>query len=46
MPNVIEKYHMCVVKTMKLDSNVLSRATQMKLVMQYGVGVEGNCCVC
>ncbi|KAK4600858.1 hypothetical protein RGQ29_010459 [Quercus rubra] len=41
VPNVIEKYHMCVVKTMKLDSNVLSRATQMKLVMQYGVGVEG-----
>ncbi|XP_050268552.1 uncharacterized protein LOC126713006 [Quercus robur] len=41
VPNVIEKYHMCVVKNMKLDSNVLSRATQMKLVMQYGVGVEG-----
>ena len=42
MPNVIANYHLCVAKDMKLDSNVLSRATQMKVVMQYGVGVEGT----
>uniref|UniRef100_A0A2N9INH6 D-isomer specific 2-hydroxyacid dehydrogenase catalytic domain-containing protein n=1 Tax=Fagus sylvatica TaxID=28930 RepID=A0A2N9INH6_FAGSY len=41
VPNVIANYHLCVAKDMKLDSNVLSRATQMKVVMQYGVGVEG-----
>lgn len=28
---------------MKFDSNVISRAKQMKLLMQFGVGVEGNC---
>lgn len=27
---------------MKFDSNVISRAKQMKLIMQFGVGVEGN----
>ncbi|XP_059461544.1 uncharacterized protein LOC132190539 [Corylus avellana] len=41
VPNSIAKYHVCVVKTMKLDSNIISRATQMNLIMQYGVGLEG-----
>ncbi|CAI0556767.1 unnamed protein product [Linum tenue] len=41
VPDVIANYHLCVVKNMRLDSNVLSRANRMKLVMQYGVGLEG-----
>lgn len=28
---------------MQLDSNVISRANKMKLIMQYGVGLEGIC---
>ncbi|XP_024174394.1 hydroxypyruvate reductase isoform X3 [Rosa chinensis] len=41
VPDVIEKYDICIVKSMKLDFNVLSRAKKMKLIMQYGVGLEG-----
>jgi hypothetical protein len=44
VPNSIVKYHMCVVKLMKLNSNIISRATQMNLIIQYGVGLEGNLC--
>lgn len=29
-------------KLMKLDSDLLSRAEKMKLVLQYGVGLEGH----
>ncbi|XP_022755951.1 uncharacterized protein LOC111303783 isoform X1 [Durio zibethinus] len=41
VPDHIGNYHLCVVKNMRLDSNVISRAKQMKLIMQYGVGLEG-----
>ncbi|GAB4844746.1 hypothetical protein Ancab_038136 [Ancistrocladus abbreviatus] len=41
VPTVIGNYHLCVVKMMKLDSDVISRAKQMKLIMQFGVGLEG-----
>ncbi|XP_006390689.2 uncharacterized protein LOC18009464, partial [Eutrema salsugineum] len=41
VPEVIKNYHICVVKSMQLDSNVISRATKMKIIMQYGVGLEG-----
>ncbi|ESR54758.1 hypothetical protein CICLE_v10020311mg [Citrus x clementina] len=41
VPDVIANYHLCVVKTMRLDSNCISRANQMKLIMQFGVGLEG-----
>ncbi|TXG53373.1 hypothetical protein EZV62_022542 [Acer yangbiense] len=41
VPEVIANYHLCVVKSMRLNSNVISRAKQMKLIMQYGVGLEG-----
>lgn len=41
IPKAIANYHVCVVKMMKLDSNIISRAVQMKLIMQYGVGLEG-----
>ncbi|XP_044511024.1 hydroxypyruvate reductase isoform X2 [Mangifera indica] len=41
VPNVIQNYHLCVVKNMRLDSNVISQAKKMKLIMQFGVGLEG-----
>ncbi|CAK7344739.1 unnamed protein product [Dovyalis caffra] len=41
VPDVISNYHICVVKNMRLTSNVISHATQMKLIMQFGVGLEG-----
>ncbi|GLT63840.1 hypothetical protein SLA2020_363730 [Shorea laevis] len=41
VPDVIKNYHICVMKNMRLDSNVISRANQMKLIMQFGVGLEG-----
>ncbi|CAI8583516.1 unnamed protein product [Vicia faba] len=41
VPNAIGNYHACIVKSMKLDSNIISRAVQMQLIMQYGVGLEG-----
>ncbi|GAU33088.1 hypothetical protein TSUD_259390 [Trifolium subterraneum] len=41
VPKAIANYHVCIVKMMKLDSNLISRAAQMQLIMQYGVGLEG-----
>jgi phosphoglycerate dehydrogenase-like enzyme len=42
VPDVISNYNICIVKNMRLTSNIISRATQMKLIMQFGVGIEGN----
>ncbi|KAI9101477.1 hypothetical protein K1719_023959 [Acacia pycnantha] len=41
VPKAIGDYHMCILKSMRLDSNIISRAVNMKLIMQYGVGLEG-----
>ncbi|CAH9082870.1 unnamed protein product [Cuscuta epithymum] len=41
VPAVIGDYDICVVKSMKLNSDLISRAKRMKLIMQYGVGLEG-----
>ncbi|XP_042504721.1 hydroxypyruvate reductase isoform X2 [Macadamia integrifolia] len=41
VPDVISNYHICVVKNRRIDSEVISRAKQMKLIMQFGVGLEG-----
>ncbi|GMI92244.1 hypothetical protein like AT1G72190 [Hibiscus trionum] len=41
VPDCIGNYDLCVVKNMRFDSNVLARAKQMKLIMQFGVGLEG-----
>ncbi|GAV69540.1 2-Hacid_dh domain-containing protein/2-Hacid_dh_C domain-containing protein [Cephalotus follicularis] len=41
VPDVIAIYHMCVFKNMRVDARLISRANQMKLLMQFGVGVEG-----
>lgn len=42
MPKDIANYHVCIVKNMRLDSEIISRAVQMQLIMQYGVGLEGT----
>lgn len=41
VPNVIGNYHMCVPKMMRIDSDLISRAKKLKLILQYGVGLEG-----
>lgn len=41
IPDLIGNYDICVVKSMRLNSDVIARATRMKLIMQYGVGLEG-----
>ncbi|KAF8404318.1 hypothetical protein HHK36_009201 [Tetracentron sinense] len=41
VPDVIPNYHICVVKCRRLDSKVIASANQMKLIMQFGVGLEG-----
>ncbi|KAJ6848229.1 uncharacterized protein M6B38_273270 [Iris pallida] len=41
VPNVIGKYKLCVVKSCRLDADLIARAVQMKLIMQFGVGLEG-----
>ncbi|XP_020599280.1 uncharacterized protein LOC110038728 isoform X2 [Phalaenopsis equestris] len=41
VPYVIGKYDMCVVKNGRLDVNVIASAVKMKLIMQFGVGLEG-----
>ncbi|WZZ05947.1 LOW QUALITY PROTEIN: hypothetical protein YC2023_091868 [Brassica napus] len=41
VPEVIKNYHICVTLLMQMDSYVISRATNMKLIMQFGVGLDG-----
>ncbi|KAK7259907.1 hypothetical protein RIF29_25522 [Crotalaria pallida] len=41
VPKAISTYHVCIVKSMRLDSDIISRAVQMQLIMQFGVGLEG-----
>lgn len=41
VPAVIGDYDICVVKNMKLNSDIISNAKKMKLIMQFGVGLEG-----
>ncbi|KVH96645.1 D-isomer specific 2-hydroxyacid dehydrogenase, catalytic domain-containing protein [Cynara cardunculus var. scolymus] len=41
IPDLIGNYDICVVKSMRLNSDIIARATRMKLIMQYGVGLEG-----
>lgn len=40
--DVIQNYHICVVKNKRIDSDIIAKATQMKIIMQYGVGLEGD----
>ena len=42
VPDVIQNYHICVVKNRRIDLDVIAKATQMKIIMQYGVGLEGD----
>ncbi|KAF0906602.1 hypothetical protein E2562_012052 [Oryza meyeriana var. granulata] len=41
VPDVIQNYHLCVVKNRRIDSDIIAKASQMKVIMQYGVGIEG-----
>ncbi|XP_072998939.1 uncharacterized protein [Typha latifolia] len=41
VPDIIHKYHICVVKNQCLDSKLIAKAVEMKLIMQFGVGLEG-----
>ncbi|CAN4119657.1 unnamed protein product [Withania somnifera] len=41
VPAVIGDYEICVVKNFQMNSDVLSCAKSMKLIMQFGVGLEG-----
>lgn len=41
IPGVIGNYDICVVKSMRLNSDIIARANKMKLIMQFGVGLEG-----
>ncbi|KAL8159994.1 hypothetical protein V2J09_001531 [Rumex salicifolius] len=38
---LIDNYHICVVKMLRMTSDIISRAKQLKLIMQFGVGLEG-----
>ncbi|EYU28234.1 hypothetical protein ABFS82_14G319100 [Erythranthe guttata] len=38
---VIGNYDICVVKSLRLNADIISRANKMKLIMQFGVGLEG-----
>ncbi|RLN35946.1 hypothetical protein C2845_PM03G23310 [Panicum miliaceum] len=40
VPDVIQNYHICVVKNRRIDSDIVAKATQMKIIMQYGVDVN------
>ncbi|XP_047322223.1 hydroxypyruvate reductase [Impatiens glandulifera] len=41
IPAVIGDYHLCIVKNFRLNSDLIARANQMKIIMQFGVGLEG-----
>ncbi|MCO5582560.1 hypothetical protein L7F22_036457 [Adiantum nelumboides] len=41
VPFRIEDYDLCVVRMMHFDSTVIARAKKLKLLMQFGVGLEG-----
>ena len=42
VPDVIQKYHLCIVRNRRIYSDIIARATQMKIIMQNGVGLEGD----
>ncbi|WOL02988.1 hypothetical protein Cni_G11708 [Canna indica] len=39
--DVIHRYDICVPKHKRLDAKLISKAVNMKLIVQYGVGLEG-----
>lgn len=41
VPNVIGNYHLIIPRMMNLDSDIISRAKKLKLILQFGVGLEG-----
>lgn len=41
VPDKIENYDLCVVRMMHIDSSVIARGKRLKLLIQFGVGLEG-----
>ncbi|WCJ43962.1 D-3-phosphoglycerate dehydrogenase [Euphorbia peplus] len=41
VPDVIENYDICVITTMRIDSTIIARASRLKLLMGFGVGLDG-----
>lgn len=41
VPDKIGSYDICVHRGMRLDSKVIAHAKQLKLIVQFGVGLEG-----
>ncbi|CAI9114794.1 OLC1v1015596C1 [Oldenlandia corymbosa var. corymbosa] len=41
VPSVIKNYDICVPKNMRLNSEIISQAKRLKLILQFGVGLEG-----
>ncbi|CAL5066110.1 unnamed protein product [Urochloa decumbens] len=41
VPDVIQNNHICIVHNRRIDSDIIAKANQMKIIMQYGVGLEG-----
>ncbi|KAF3341791.1 formate dehydrogenase [Carex littledalei] len=42
VPEIVHQYHLCVVKMCRFDSALIAKASQMKLLLQFGVGLEGR----
>ncbi|WCJ44171.1 D-3-phosphoglycerate dehydrogenase [Euphorbia peplus] len=41
VPDFIENYDIYITNTMTIDSTIISRASRMKLLMPFGVGLDG-----
>ncbi|WCJ44169.1 D-3-phosphoglycerate dehydrogenase [Euphorbia peplus] len=41
VPDVIQNYDIWVIITMRIDSTIISRASQLKLLIVFGVGLDG-----
>ncbi|KAL6624604.1 hypothetical protein ACP70R_031925 [Stipagrostis hirtigluma subsp. patula] len=41
VPDVIQNYHICIVRNRRIDADIIAKASQMKIIMQNGVGLEG-----
>jgi phosphoglycerate dehydrogenase-like enzyme len=40
VPDVIQNYHIYVVKIRRIDSDIIAKATQMKILCSMMLGVE------
>jgi phosphoglycerate dehydrogenase-like enzyme len=42
VPDKICNYDLCVLRMKQIDSSVINRAKRLKLLVQFGVGLEGR----